>query len=248
MLHGFLEEPELFNEHIRRYTNSLTTQLVFGFRTVDLYDPKLLQLYTEFERWVKLTKNALSVLVDFYPPLRSLPDLLLPLRRTAKELYNSEHSLFLGHWESLKTQVRDGTAKPCIGQDLIRAQKTEGLSDDQASHLCGILLEAGSDTTAVELTAFVQAMVLFPEAQKQAQAEIDRVCGSRMPTMEDADALPYIRASVKEICRWMPAVLTGIPHSVTRDDEYLGYKIPQGAMVAMNVWFVTHSVRLGNVR
>ena len=113
MLNGFLEEPELFNEHIRRYTNSLTTQLVFGFRTIDLFDPKLLQLYTAFDGWIKLTKNALSVLVDFYPPLRSLPDLLLPLRRTAKDLYKSEHDLFLGHWNNIKAQDKEKTAKVC---------------------------------------------------------------------------------------------------------------------------------------
>lgn len=45
MLMGLLEKPELFMDHIRRYTNSLTTQMIFGFRTTSIDDPKLKQLF-----------------------------------------------------------------------------------------------------------------------------------------------------------------------------------------------------------
>jgi hypothetical protein len=46
MLVGFLEEPKQFIDHIRRYTNSLTTQMIFGFRTTSTEDPKLKQLFS----------------------------------------------------------------------------------------------------------------------------------------------------------------------------------------------------------
>lgn len=46
MLVGFLNSPDLFVDHIRRYTNSLTTQMIFGFRTTSIDDPKLKQLYS----------------------------------------------------------------------------------------------------------------------------------------------------------------------------------------------------------
>jgi hypothetical protein len=45
MLLGFLDEPARFFDHIRRYTNSISTQMVFGFRTPDPDDPKLKQLF-----------------------------------------------------------------------------------------------------------------------------------------------------------------------------------------------------------
>jgi hypothetical protein len=45
MLLDFLVKPAEFVGHIRRYTNSLTTQMIFGFRTVDSNDPKLKQLF-----------------------------------------------------------------------------------------------------------------------------------------------------------------------------------------------------------
>lgn len=45
MLSGFLDQPDRFIDHIRRYTNSLTTQMVFGFRTTSINDTKLIHLY-----------------------------------------------------------------------------------------------------------------------------------------------------------------------------------------------------------
>lgn len=105
-----------------------------------------------------------------------------------------------------------------------------------AGYISGSLLEAGSDTTAGTLIGFVQAMVVFPEVQKRAQEEIDRVCGDRYPTMEDEFNMQYIRGCVKESMRWMPTDILGVPHAVIRDDEYLGYKIPKGAGVMWNVW------------
>ena len=46
-------------------------------------------------------------------------------------------------------------------------------------------------------------MVLYPEVQKKAQAEIDAVVGSnRLPDFHDRPSLPYINAIVKESSRW----------------------------------------------
>lgn len=79
-------------------------------------------------------------------------------------------------------------------------------------------------------------MVIFPNVAKAAQEELDRVCGDRMPDLNDVPNLPYIRACAKESLRWMPGFMLGIPHAVTQDDTYLGYHIPAGAMVILNVW------------
>ncbi|KAK7756871.1 hypothetical protein SLS62_000887 [Diatrype stigma] len=72
-------------------------------------------------------------------------------------------------------------------------------------------------------------MVIFPEVAKTAQEELDRVCGERMPDLNDAINLPYVRACVKESLRWMPGFMLGIPHSLTKDDTYMHYHIPRGS-------------------
>lgn len=46
-------------------------------------------------------------------------------------------------------------------------------------------------------------MVLFPEVQAKAQAELDAVVGNeRLPSFNDQDQLPYINAVCKETFRW----------------------------------------------
>lgn len=82
-------------------------------------------------------------------------------------------------------------------------------------------------------------MILFPKVARNIQAEIDRVCGDRMPTLEDN--LPYVRCCVKESLRWMPTAILGIPHAVIKDDEYMGYIIPKDANVVLNVWTINNN-------
>ncbi|KAH7397323.1 cytochrome P450 [Pyrenochaeta sp. MPI-SDFR-AT-0127] len=238
MLVSFLEAPNLFIDHIRRYTNSLTTQMVFGFRTTSNQDPKLKQLFYGFEKFSAITGTQTAALLDIFPILRVLPDFVLPLRRYAKELHKRESALYIGHWLDVKKTIKNGSAKPCFCLDLVRAQDEMRFSDALASYISGSLLEAGSDTTAATLVGFVQAMVLFPEIARAAQEELDRVCGDRFPTLDDEPHLPYIRACVKESMRWMPTDILGIPHAVIRDDEYMGYTIPKGAGVMWNVWTI----------
>jgi len=104
---------------------------------------------------------------------------------------------------------------------------------------------------------------MHPEAQRIAQAEIDKVIGGdRLPTLADQPRLPYIDALVKEVFRWHPVAplgesagfrshgllspfsqevlitgdLPGIPHIAAEDDFYEGYLIPKGSSVIANLW------------
>jgi len=82
-------------------------------------------------------------------------------------------------------------------------------------------------------------MLLNPEAQTKAQDELDRVVGpNRLPDFSDQQDLPYIRAVCKEVLRWQPATPLGVPHRTTEDDEYRGMRIPKGATVIANQWYV----------
>ncbi|EMD69700.1 hypothetical protein COCSADRAFT_76274 [Bipolaris sorokiniana ND90Pr] len=238
LLVELLDIPELFIDHLRRYTHSLTTQMVFGFRTPSIDDPKLKQLFWGIEKFSQVHGKTSAALLDLYPVLRSLPDAVLSERRHAKQLHEKSSELFVGLWLDVKKAIKNGTAKPCFCVDLVRAQEEENISDELAAYISGSILEAGSDTTAAELVSFTQAMILFPEVAKAAQEELDRVCGHRLPTLEDWPNLPYIHGCIKETLRWMPTVISGAPHGLIRDDEYMGYTIPKGAGVLPNSWAI----------
>jgi len=82
-------------------------------------------------------------------------------------------------------------------------------------------------------------MVLYPDVQERAYAEITRVCGTdRLPTFEDRPELPFIDAVVRETQRWAPVVPMGIPHTTAEDDVYNGEFIPKGTVVIVNVWAI----------
>lgn len=86
---------------------------------------------------------------------------------------------------------------------------------------------------------FILLMMLNPESQRQAQAELDQVVGrDRLPDFSDKESLPYICAIYKEVLRWNPNAPLGIPHVSTEEDEYRGMKIPKGSVIWPNVWYV----------
>lgn len=49
------------------------------------------------------------------------------------------------------------------------------------------------------------AMILHPDVQIKAHAELDAVVGTnRLPCIQDRTELPYIRSIVSEVLRWAP--------------------------------------------
>lgn len=75
-------------------------------------------------------------------------------------------------------------------------------------------------------------MSLYPDVQRKAQEELDRVVGpNRLPEFSDYDDLIYIQAIILESIRWMPALPLAFPHRATQDGQYRGFLIPKGATI-----------------
>ena len=64
---------------------------------------------------------------------------------------------------------------------------------------------AGADTTVSVIGTFFLAMVCYPEVQKEAQAELDKVLNGRLPEHSDFSSLPYLSAIIKEVYRYTTA-------------------------------------------
>ena len=105
---------------------------------------------------------------------------------------------------------------------------------------CFVLLTFWQTVSAV--TTFFLTMTLYPEVQKRAQEEIDAVIGpDRLPTIEDRESLPYVRALVSEVLRWGPIAPQGVPHRTIEDESYEGFFIPKGSLLIPNIWLVVNS-------
>jgi hypothetical protein len=132
MLHDLLQTPDDFLQHIRRYTFSVTTSLVFGTRAASYNSPEIQTFWKPFEEFLELNQAGTAGLVDFYPLLRKLPDFLLPTKREAKRLHKAERKLYEAKWLDAKRKIQDGTISHCFCVGMAKAQEKEGFSDAQA--------------------------------------------------------------------------------------------------------------------
>jgi cytochrome P450 len=106
--------------------------------------------------------------------------------------------------------------------------------------VAGSAFEASIGTTSGTLLWFIVAMILYPETQKQAQAEIDSFLGDTgdMPSLSHMKNLPYCVALSKEVMRWMPVAPGAFPHYSDADDEYKGFHIPKHTLIVPHVWAI----------
>jgi cytochrome P450 len=59
------------------------------------------------------------------------------------------------------------------------------------------------------------AMLLYPDVQAKAQAELDAVVGSdRLPDHSDRDNLPYVNSVILETLRWKVVIPTGTSNAL----------------------------------
>ncbi|KAK0222553.1 cytochrome P450 [Armillaria nabsnona] len=84
------------------------------------------------------------------------------------------------------------------------------LSTAPGGFLVNLIPICGADTTVASVYAFLKAMLLYPEVQAKAQAEIEAVIGNdRLPRFGDRERLPYVNALVHEVTRWHTVVPIG---------------------------------------
>ncbi len=78
-------------------------------------------------------------------------------------------------------------------------------------------------------------IAINPEVQKKCQSEIDSILGSKWPTKDDMDKLPYVMATIMEIQRCSCVVPASLIHVNTVDLEVNGYTIPKNTEWCCNL-------------
>ncbi|KAI9434734.1 cytochrome P450 [Russula earlei] len=144
--------------------------------------------------------------------------------------------------DSVKNAMREGTAVASLASEHLEEAEKLSVSERQRAERAiketlGSLFQAGSDTTVNSMTPLFVALILYPEVQKRAQAELDLVLSrDRLPALEDKPRFPYIEAMCKEFTRWRMVTPMGVPHATTEDDVYRGFFIPKGSVVLSDAW------------
>ncbi|PMD33513.1 cytochrome P450 [Hyaloscypha variabilis F] len=242
LLADLLHQPDDFTYHVKRLTSSLASTIVYGWRTTSVDLPQVKKLFEWIDGYA-VAAGRMQVM-DWYPFLRPifrrLPKSLSGIQDQIVYLKDLEHNLWMDLLKNAQENIKDGKLNPSFCRDMLLSKDSEkdGLTDVEIAFNAGHAWAGATDTTYNTTMGFIKAMILFPGVQKAAQKELDNVIGTeRLPEWSDLDALPYIRSCVKEALRWMPTTITGgMPHCLTKDDKYMGYKIPAGAAILNNVW------------
>jgi cytochrome P450 len=109
-----------------------------------------------------------------------------------------------------------GMAPVSIVQRMLDETKSPGPENlELIKNVAGIVYLAGLDTTVAAVVSFFLAMVIYPDVQLRAQAELDSVVGrGRLPEFSDKKDLPYVNAVMSECLRWLPVLPMGSSISI----------------------------------
>lgn len=225
--------------------------MAYGY-TVEPHEPDPLvelsdRMMTEFSQ----AAVPMAWAVDVIPALRCIPDSFpgAGFKRTARKWRKSIEATAHIPYRFVRRQMAagDGDYQPSYVSKLIQQLEREnnGSLNQTDEHAviwtAASLYGAAADTIVITLTAFTAAMVMYPDVQRKAQEELNRVVGpNRLPTFDDRKDLPYINALVKETLRWWPIAPMGFPHTATEDLNYNGLHIPKDSTLLPAVWSFLH--------
>ncbi|PHU05559.1 Cytochrome 76A2 [Capsicum chinense] len=106
---------------------------------------------------------------------------------------------------------------------------------------------ASSETTSSSVEWAMTDLLRHPEAMDKVKTEISRVVGSNKKFEEsDIDNLPYMQAVIKESLRLHPPAPFLIPREKIHDTKFLGYDLPKGTQVLVNVWAIGRNAECWN--
>ncbi|KAF9045406.1 cytochrome P450 [Panaeolus papilionaceus] len=242
-----LQNPDALAEHVRRTAGAIILRISHGYHIAEENDP-FVRLADEATEQFSLSTAPGGFLVNIIPALRHVPEWFpgAGFHQTAKAWKKTLHEMADGPHRFVKQQLASGTAEPSLTSRLLSENvELTSVREHEIKWSAASMYSGGADTTVSSIYSLFIALLLFPEAQRKAQRELDRVVGNdRLPTFEDRPNLPYTNALALEVLRWHSVTPTGVPHTLMEDDVHEGYFIPKGTMIIANVWKMLHDERV----
>lgn len=271
-------------DEISRFTASSVLQITYARRAPTPEDPVLRDLETVSEN----IGNAFApgrYWVEKFPVLEYLPALISPWKRRLDADHRFESALFSrllrGVEEKKKKKSTDVplaaaesdvviSAEECAAAQLLDGRESHELDRDHIAYLAAGLFEAGTETTAMTINAFLLAAACYPEPIRRAQAEMDDhmmrrghggAAATAVPDFEDLEQLRLLAALVKEALRLTPTGSSGVGHTPTsagsmsfmirsekgqqqqqqqKQDLPSRLDVPSGATVLANIYGLHH--------
>ncbi|KAJ3509589.1 hypothetical protein NLJ89_g5143 [Agrocybe chaxingu] len=249
--HKFLKcvraQSHLLESLIHKTAGAIVLRITYGYEIQEDQDP-FLALAHETTEDFSIGSSPGGFLVNILPVLRYIPKWLPGggYKKTGAIWANTMNEMVNRPYEWVKEQLMLGTAELSVVSRILDSEPNPTPTrEHDIKWLSSSMYAGGADTTVSSIRAFFLAMVLYPDAMRKAQEEMDAVIGpERLPKYSDRDNLPYTNALIMEVMRWHAVAPLGAPHCVKEDDVHNGYFIPKGAMVMANVWNMLHDPKV----
>ncbi|EAZ15414.1 hypothetical protein OsJ_30826 [Oryza sativa Japonica Group] len=222
---------------------AFTTSLNLVARTIFSHDLTSLDDHgasKEFQRLITDVMEAVGSpnLSDFFPALAAVD--LQGWRRRLSGLFARLHRLFdaeMDHRRLHGMKEKDGDFLEVLLRLAARDDDTARLDGDTLRSLFTDLFTAGSDTSSSTVEWAMAELLQNPISMAKLCDELRRVVGSRRRIEEsEIGQLPYLQAVIKETFRLHSPAPLLLPRQATRTIQIMGYTIPKGTRVLINVW------------
>ncbi|KAJ8700830.1 hypothetical protein PTI98_003818 [Pleurotus ostreatus] len=238
---NLLENKNRHEMFFNMFATSVITGILYGHQVV-----------SEDDEYMKLMDHQSMIAVNLGQPGGALLDILPFLQYLPAWFPGTGPAIRAREWrpmfrrvydypyEQVEKKMAEGVAGDSIlARVLAKFSTRNSVPEEEIEYVklaTGAMYRAAVETTWSTIAVLFMTMILYPECQKRAQEEIDRVIGSeRLPEFEDKDSLPYTTALVHEVLRWHPVIPLAIPHRSVQDDVYKGMFIPKGTTILANV-------------
>uniref|UniRef100_A0A7N0UY27 Cytochrome P450 n=1 Tax=Kalanchoe fedtschenkoi TaxID=63787 RepID=A0A7N0UY27_KALFE len=180
---------------------------------------------------------AMSNPADFFPFLRwfdykSYEKRLVKLKERMDEVLQ-------GMVDQHRKKSSEGSSTDSMIDNLLAMQEAEpaSLTDVTIKGLILVLINAGSDTSAITIEWAMSLLLNNPDKLKKARSELEAVIGwHRLVEESDLPNLPYIQCIVNETLRIYPSTPLLLPHQASSDCVIQGYGVKRGTMLLVNAY------------
>ncbi|RAL14684.1 cytochrome P450 [Aspergillus homomorphus CBS 101889] len=216
-------------EAFPRFQTSLINTLAFGAPVTTMRSTQMREVQELSKAFIDASATG-SWWVDSFPALRCLPSWLAPWKRFGEQI----HAKFVRITGTSIAAARNTQSWNWV-KYTDRLKGIGPITDHELCFVFGSLYQAGVDIVTLYLQSFLVAWITHPGPVLIAQRELDRVVGpARLPSFSDVAKLTYCEAFVKEVLRWRPLASWAMPHCLTEEDTFMGYRFPKGTMFIAN--------------
>ncbi|KAJ7464867.1 cytochrome P450 [Mycena galericulata] len=243
LIRGLIDTPAQYEQHIRRNAAAVIMKVTFGY-SISGDDDHFISVAEQASKISGWAMTPGRWLVDYWPILRFIPAWFpfAHFQSQGAEWRTILNSLSEVPHNWVKSQIAARTNIPSFTSQLLRPGMTEE-EEDIVKWCAGALYAGAADTTVSAIISFIMLMALHPDIQGRVHAEIDSTT-TQAPCMEAVYRYPYLLAVLKEVMRYAPVGNLALPHQVTQEDTYAGYRIPAGSTIIPNVWAILHDPEL----